>query len=77
MAPIFLRITTAAGSTTGTRTLSDANANRILAAHRSLYGVSTSQEALDIQIQIVVGEMIGNTKTTERMANAIPDIPVT
>lgn len=77
MATISVRFVVGAATTTGAVTVSDANAGRILAAEKTLLGTSADQDTVDKIARRLVDEMIGNTKTIERNANAVADIPVT
>jgi len=78
VALIQIRFITNAGATSliGTRTISDANAARILAAEKILLGTASSQATIDALIEAFLAERIGNTRTVERNAQAFIEIPV-
>lgn len=76
MATIAIQFINGGNTITGALTVSDANATRILTAHRALMGTTNNQETLNMLIARYLAELIGNTKTVERNANAIVDIPV-
>ena len=77
MANISLRFVTNSGTITGSTTLSDENITRILNAEKNYLGVSTNQETVNLLLKRYVTEMIGDTKTVERNAATIMDIPIT
>lgn len=76
MATIAIQFINGGNTVTGVLTVSDANATRILTAHRTLMGTANNQETLNAFIARYLVELIGNTKTVERNANAVVDIPV-
>lgn len=78
-AEVQVRFVTNGGATTlvGTRTISDANAARVLAAEKINLGTATNQDTVDAIIQRLLAEMIGDTKTIERNATVVGDISVT
>ena len=78
-AEIQVRFVTNGGAAVliGTRSVSDANAARILAAEKINHGTATNQETADAILQWLMAELIRDTKTVERNAVAVGDIPVT
>lgn len=77
MATIAVRFITNGGSSTltGSVTMSDADATRILAAEKIRLQTANAQETVNAIVRTLVQEIIGNTKTMERNAQTIADIP--
>lgn len=67
------------GSTTirGTATVSNAHVSRILAAEKTNMNTADNQATADALLRRFLDEMIGDTKTIERNATVVADIPVT
>jgi hypothetical protein len=68
---------TGSSTLTGTLTVSDANASRILAAEKTYSGSADNQATLDYLIRRFLDEMIADTKSVERATLSVSDIPVT
>lgn len=77
MATIALRFTTGAATLTGSLTVSDANAARILAAEGEYMSGATNQATVDLLIRRFLNDMIGDTKTIERNKIVVADLPAT
>lgn len=79
MANIQLRFVTNGGATaiTGSLTISDTNAARILTAERTYMATVDNQGTVDALVRRFLDEMIGDTKTIERNATVVPDISIT
>jgi len=77
MATIKLEAVVGATTITAIRTVSNANASRVLAAEKINLGTATDQATVDKLLDRAMAEWIGDTKTIERNATAVLDIPVT
>lgn len=78
MAQIGLRVLKSGGQTLiGQETISDAHADRIMAAEAINMGTSGNQATVDALIKRFLDEMVADTKTVERNATPIADIPRT
>jgi hypothetical protein len=78
MASLQLRIVPSAGPTiAASRTISDANVLRILAAGVAMYPGRTNQQLLELVLDRIVAQAVALTKGQERAALTVDDIPVT
>lgn len=77
MAQIGLRFLRNGQTLIGQETVSDAHADRILAAEAKNMGTSSNQETVNALIKRFLDEMVADTKTVERNATPVADIPRT
>lgn len=77
MATISLQIVAGATTITSTRTVSNANASRVMAAERINLAKETDQDTLDEMLSRAIREWIGDTRTIERNQNVFEEIQVT
>ncbi len=77
MATVKLEAVVGATTITSIRTVSNANAQRVLAAEKINLGTVDDQSTVDELLRRALNEWIGDTKTIERNQNAVADIPVT
>lgn len=77
MATVSLSAVIQSTTITSVATVSDANANRVLAAEKTYMGTTSNQSTVDALLARFMAEMIADTKTIERNATQPADIPVT
>lgn len=77
MATVSLVIVNGAQTLTGTLTISDANCTRMTTAEKTYSGSATFQNTVDYLIRRFLDEMIADTRSIERQALAVADIPIT
>ena len=77
MATITLQVVAGATTITSTRTVSNANASRVMAAEKINLGTADDQATLDALLSRAIAEWVGDTKTIERNQTVVADIPIT
>lgn len=77
MATVFFGFTVGATTTQSTKTVNNTDGARILAAEKITMGTSTDQATVNALLLRWINDMIGDTKSVERAAVPVSDIPVT